>query len=188
MIWSVGLAETLVTARPTLLFWPAAGSEVIFYAAVSLVLVGGQIRRNLMIVMVIAATCVGLRWATGAEAFRVLANRTFIEFGYGVVLALVLPQLRHASVLLTAPMLGIAAVFFIVFAASGVGVDAWKPTLSDNLSFLRVIVFGTPALCVVTSALILERAFKGSLARLLAWLGEASYSIYLVHLLVLVRL
>jgi exopolysaccharide production protein ExoZ len=195
---------TMPQTISTLFFWPAAGAgvtppylsqgwtlslEMIFYAAVSLVLVGGRIRRNLMIVTVLAATFVGIRWATGAEAFRVLGNRTFIEFGYGVVLAMMLPWLRRAPVLLTAPLLGIAGLFVgAANLAASIGVDAWQPTLADNLSLSRVFLFGTPAVCIVAAALILERGFKGPIARLLAWLGEASYSLYLVHLLVLVGL
>jgi peptidoglycan/LPS O-acetylase OafA/YrhL len=51
-----------------------------------------------------------------------------------------------------------------------------------------VFILGTPAVCIVVAALILERQFNGKIAKALVSLGDASYSIYLVHALVLLGL
>ncbi len=121
----------------------------------------------------------------------VVGNPTFIEFGYGVVLALILPRLRKAPSYGAVPLLTTAAVFYLFAAIAGDGGSgAWRATLSDEHTEWRVIVFGTPALCVVVAAIIFERRFSGRIAArpCLAYLGDASYSIYLAHSLVLLGL
>ena len=50
---------------------------------------------------------------------------------------------------------------------------------------MRVAVWGLPALAIVGAGLGIERAGKLPWIGLLAELGEASYSIYLTHLLVI---
>ena len=163
--------------------------EMLFYTAVALALVGGKIRRNLLILDIALAVAIWARWTYETSVWRVLGNRTFIEFGLGVFLAMILPRLRKASVLTAVPLLATAAAFYLFAAIAGDhGAGARRPTLSDEHMTWRVVLFGTPALCVVVAAIVCERRFNGPLARLLAYLGDASYSIYLAHALVLLGL
>jgi peptidoglycan/LPS O-acetylase OafA/YrhL len=113
----------------------------------------------------------------------------FIEFGFGVVLALLLPKLRNLPVIWTAPLLATTAAFYLFDGTVGeFGADDWLQTLWDTNAAARILLFGVPAACFVTAALILERSFAGPVAGALARLGDASYSIYLVHALVLLGL
>jgi peptidoglycan/LPS O-acetylase OafA/YrhL len=54
--------------------------------------------------------------------------------------------------------------------------------LDASTASLRALVFGIPAAMIVYGALGLERLFAGRWANPLVWAGDASYSIYLVHL------
>jgi exopolysaccharide production protein ExoZ len=188
----------------TLAFWPASTElivppylsqgwtltfEMIFYSAVAFVLAGGKLRRNLAIITVVGACIVWARWYYEAAELRVLANRTYIEFGYGVLLAFLLPRLRRAPISLIAPLLLTAAAFYTWAAVvNDGGSGAWRATLSDEHTEWRVFLFGTPAVCIVATAIICERDFRGRLAGILTYLGDASYSIYLTHALVLLGL
>ena len=60
--------------------------------------------------------------------------------------------------------------------------------LWDEASSWRVLVFGYPAAFLVTGILILDRWSRGPIAQAFASLGDASYSIYLAHILVLLIL
>jgi peptidoglycan/LPS O-acetylase OafA/YrhL len=185
----------------TLFFWPAAGPalvnpyiaqgwtlslEMLFYLAVSLVLVGGRLRRNLLLLTIAASVIVWARLWSGAPPLRFLTNRILIEFGYGVALALLLPRLTRAPALLGVGLLGVALGFYGYVAIAGDhDTTSGAMTLADQHTFGRVLLAGTPALCLVAAALILERRFKNPL---LVTLGDASYSIYLVHALALFTL
>ena len=185
----------------TLLFWPATESqivapyvsqgwtlcfEMVFYTAVSFVLLGGRMKRNAAILAVVIVIAVLARWVTGWAWLRILANRMFIEFGYGVVLAFGLGWLRQRGPRLAIPLLLIGLGFYAYAGVKGdLGVDGWLQTMSDSVSMVRVFIFGTPAVFVVAGALILEPYFRGRLARICVALGNASYSIYLVHALIL---
>jgi peptidoglycan/LPS O-acetylase OafA/YrhL len=185
----------------TLLFWPATTDlvvapylsqgwtlsfEMLFYTAVAFVLTGGKLKRNLIVLTALMAVVIWSRWTYKLSGERVLANRIFIEFGFGVALALALPWMRRRSAIWAVPLLAIAATFYLCVAIAGDGgAGEWQPTLSDENSLWRLVIFGTPALCIVAAAIILERHFTGAWERALAGLGNASYSIYLVHALVL---
>lgn len=49
----------------------------------------------------------------------------------------------------------------------------------------RLMLFGTPAVLMLIAALSLEPVLKGWLSSIFRYLGDASYSIYLVHMFVL---
>jgi exopolysaccharide production protein ExoZ len=188
----------------TILFWPATTDlivppylsqgwtlslEMLFYLAVSFVLLGGKIRQNLLVLAGVLAIVVWSRWTYKTSYERVLANRMFLEFGFGVALAFVLPKLRRVPTSYCVPLLATAAIFYLCIAVVGDrGAAEWRPTLSDEGTGWRVFALGTPALCIVSAALILERKFSGRMASVLVSLGDASYSIYLVHALVLLGL
>jgi exopolysaccharide production protein ExoZ len=53
----------------------------------------------------------------------------------------------------------------------------------EGLTQARLIHFGIPALMIVAGALLLERRLARRPVRLLRFLGDASYSIYLVHIM-----
>ena len=181
----------------TFLFWPAAGREIVqpflepgwtlafemvFYTAIALLLVGGRIRRNLVVLGVAILVLVVARQILAWNALKILANAIFLEFGAGVVLALAWDRLRRADLRIGVGLIAGALGVFVVEAIMGVG-DAisWQGVLLDVDAIHRVIVLGVPAVALVTGALICERRMQGPVARFAASLGDASYSIYLIQ-------
>jgi peptidoglycan/LPS O-acetylase OafA/YrhL len=100
-------------------------------------------------------------------AWTILFSTIVIEFLFGVALAKLtlrgwsLPPALAASAMLA----GVALILII-------------PEGPENL---RTLVWGVPALAIVAGAASLEKRIAGVLPRWLLALGDASYSIYLVH-------
>ena len=187
----------LPQAVATFLFWPAAGPsivlpfveagwtlcfEMVFYSAISAVLINGRVRRNLMGLGLVFGALLAARQFSGWNPLRILANPIFLEFAGGMALARMWPKLRVADLRLGGTLLIAAIAVFATDGAVGVG-DAidWAPTLNGAHVFWRLGVFGVPALLLVAGACICERATHGRVARTLAWMGDASYSIYLIQ-------
>jgi exopolysaccharide production protein ExoZ len=181
----------------TFFFWPAAGPtlvtpyllagwtlsfEMIFYSAVSVVLLGGRLRRNLMILSFVLLGLVAARQFTAWNPVRVLSSPFFIEFAAGAALAALWPRLRAAPLTIGIILLGLAAATFIAEAVlGGARPAAALAALSETQLLWRVIFFGPPAALLVAGACICERELAGRLVEGLSWLGDASYSTYLSH-------
>jgi exopolysaccharide production protein ExoZ len=56
------------------------------------------------------------------------------------------------------------------------------------VAWLRILTYGPAAVAIVFGALQLEAATRGRIGKALAYLGDASYSLYLVHLTVIASL
>lgn len=181
----------------TFLFWPVTGGrivqpylaagwtlgfEMLFYTTVSLVLAGGRLRRNLAALATMLIALVMARANLDWPPLRILANAIFLEFAAGVALALAWPRLRRAPVGLGLGLIAAGLAAFAVQAVAGAGdAIAWQTVLFDTDALRRVLVFGLPAAGLVAGALICEPLARGRLARAAAWLGDASYSTYLVQ-------
>jgi exopolysaccharide production protein ExoZ len=143
----------------TIAFWPATTDlvvapylsqgwtlsfEMIFYTAAAFVLLGGKMRRNLVILMLAICVAIWARWFYATSQWRVVGNRTYIEFGYGVLLAFLLPGLRKAPILGIVPLLLTAmACYTWAIVVNDGGAGAWRHTLSDEHTEWRVVLFGT---------------------------------------------
>lgn len=145
--------------------------EFIFYLVFALAL---ALRVNVLRVIVPAfALFVVLallrteRWPTSTIIF----NTIVIEFFFGVALA----QLTIRQWMLPPAVAAALAV-------AGFALILIVPEVSE---YLRPITWGLPALGIVAGAVSLETRIAGALPRWLQALGDASYSIYLIHGLVL---
>jgi exopolysaccharide production protein ExoZ len=165
---------------------------MLFYLAVSLMLAGGRMGRNAVIgAALVLPALAWLRYGVGWQGARLLFNAIYLEFAAGAVLA----WLWRRGSLARAPIpfglalaaIGVAAVVWQQFHWLAY-VDAWEMTLRDQGAQWRVILFGVPAALIVAGVLICERAMRGWAAETLARLGDASYSLYLVHALVLLAI
>ncbi len=144
--------------------------EAIFYLVVSAALLAPRVNRAWLIaggLLAIVAAGVLLN----DPVYILGANPLMLEFAAGIALANLadtraLPG-RHWSWVLIAA--GLAA--FAIPAALGFFNELWRP-----------LIWGVPASLIVAGALCLEGA--GGMRRLptLLALGDASYSIYLIHL------
>ena len=125
-------------------------------------------------VWVLAPTLVGLAvWRlvhapVGPVPFEFFQNTLLLEFLFGVLLGLALPHVRRvpwpAGLLLL--VCGLLPLFLW-----------WQP----SVSVARGLMWGLPALAVVAGAISIEKRWGPHSPRWALELGDASYSIYLIH-------
>lgn len=177
------------------LFWPVASGvarppylepgwtlcfEMAFYTAVSLLLVGRRLKRNLILGAVILVALLAVRLTTGLSAARYLTSPTFLEFGLGVALAMLRRHLVRLAPLIGVALLLIGLSIYGFEAANRLGpYVTWPVSVEGAAAMQRFVLLGLPASLIVAGGLISDRAWRGPLMRFLAYLGDASYSIYL---------
>ncbi|HEY5288415.1 MAG TPA: acyltransferase [Caulobacteraceae bacterium] len=179
----------------TFLFWPAVGRgmalpyleagwtlcfEMVFYSTMAALLIGGRLRRNSAILAAVAVLLVAARLFSDWTPLRFVVNPVFLEFGAGVVLAGAWPRLRRAHLALGVALVLAAIAVFAIDGVVGVGDAIYvEPTMRGVSAPLRALAFGVPAALLVAGAAVCDRWVSGPVARAGAWLGDASYSIYL---------
>ncbi len=185
----------------TYLFWPAAGAEMVqpyvevgwtlcfemlFYATVSLLLIGGRMSMNGVVVGALIGLACLLRPFVGWLGLHMVTNPIFLEFGFGVLLAMGRRHLERMPGRLGVGLIAAGGLILALEVWLGVG-DAyeWQPTLRDTNALWRVGVFGLPAALLVAGALGLSRPSSNGTWVLLSRLGDTSYAIYITHTLAL---
>jgi len=98
---------------------------------------------------------------------RTWSNLLLLEFIAGLLLSQV--------VFVSGVRLGIGLIAF------GIGAYAAGAVFADEESNLRVLVLGTPALALVAGAVAIERAGRWPNIKFAETVGDASYSLYLLH-------
>lgn len=168
-------------AAATLTLWPAYGDivrpalkvgwtlsfELLFYCGMALVLAE---RRWAWVLICLYGLALWGAFATGWSVLRFVGNPIIMEFGLGVLIARVGGKYPRSGTL----AMGAAALAFALMWK----VDLTVPQVFDLSAPERVIVWGLPAALMVWGAV----QYDGRLWRPLTYLGDASYSIYLVHL------
>jgi exopolysaccharide production protein ExoZ len=188
-------AANLPQTLSTFLFWPAYGKdfvepylnpgwslcfEMLFYTAVSLILIGGRLRQNLALAAVVLAALIALRTFEPSEALRFATSPLLIEFGAGVVLCRFRARLAALNPLVgaAAVILGFALLAFDVWTFNG---NPFLGLTDLGSDLRRLALCGAPATLIVAGAIPLGPWCRGAAADLLAKGGDASYSIYLTH-------
>ncbi|MEV4609792.1 acyltransferase [Neorhizobium sp. LMR1-1-1.1] len=182
----------------TITFWPAVGTqtvlpvlpigwtlcfELLFYFAICLFLLAGRSTAAAWgLVGTFALSWAGLELTDGTF-FQFLGNPIILEFLFGVLIALLAPRTPRWTAL---PFLLISAFWFAATIAFGFGdISESHLIINGALSLDRVLLWGVPSALLVSSAVSSANWLKGISARTSVFLGDASYSTYLVHLLAL---
>lgn len=182
----------------TFLFWPFSGLEMtfpalgpgwtlcfemLFYAAFGLAMAGGRRIGRGLAAAYLAALIAGLLVAT--PVLRFWGAPIILEFMLGVAVAGIWRDLpRGAGVW----AMGLALAGFGAGLVLGYGGIDDVRALNDPWNGVRrVLIWGLPSALLVLGVVRTERFDQapGRLARTAAFMGDASYAIYLVHVLVI---
>ena len=182
----------MLTARPLLasaLFIPTLHAEpyivvgwtlcyeMLFYAAVAAVLLRPRWGWIAALGLYAAASLARPVW--GGPGLQFIGSPLIAEFLFGVLIA----RAPRSSV--AAWLTGAAGVVSLgLLALSGYQGVVTRPEFAGSGDWLRVLVYSGPAALLVYAAVQLD--LRGRAWRALAYLGDASYAAYLVHVLVLI--
>ena len=160
------------TVHPTVFVGWTLNYEMMFYAlfALGMLLPGRRTGLALTGGLLIAVVAAGLilRPADPVAAFYV--QPVILEFAAGMALGVLLPRLPATPAWRwPAAAAGVAALALMI-----AGGFLW-PQME------RALIFGVPAVVIVASAVIAERAGLAANAGWLQLLGAASYAVYLTH-------
>ena len=185
-------------AAATFLFWPFSGLEMtfpalgpgwtlcfemLFYAGFGLAMMGGRKVGWGLVGAYAAMLAVGL--VVAAPVLRFWGAPIILEFLLGVGIAWVW---RSAPRRLGVWAVGLAMLGFGLGLVFGYGGVDDVRALNDPWNGLRrAAVWGLPSALLVFGVVRMERTDRapGRLSRAAAFMGDASYSIYLVHVLVI---
>jgi len=149
--------------------------EMLFYCAVATTLALPKAQRWLLVAFAIAlAANLFTRW----PIFQFIGSPLVLEFLAGAALARI-DRLRAG--LAVAAMC--AGLVILIASAPFAG---WLLSLTIAGEIGRATVWGAAATALVAGALGLDAYMRGRAFQLLAYFGEASYSTYLTHVIVLV--
>ncbi|WP_246732717.1 MULTISPECIES: acyltransferase family protein [Rhizobium] len=164
---STGIVQPVLVPGWTLNF------EMFFYTAFCLALfLKGQTARLLAIAGFLIA-CVTIGLFTPMTPYSIVyASPLLLEFLAGILIAFVMCKADIKSPTLAAALIVVGLAGLV---ASSV-LD--KPT-----GFIRLLTWGVPSAFIVSGALIAERAALVPKIKRLKILGDASYSLYLTHMI-----
>lgn len=183
----------------TLTFWPALDKlsapiaevgwtlcfEMLFYSAVALILW----RRPLAFLMIaiFAAAWIG-RDLTQLAVLQFIGNPIILEFLAGMLIAALWGRWSNCTRVGVAS-LGAGVTIYVLSCLVGYGpVHDGHFIFNGAASALRVVLFGIPAALIMFGALQCERFFRGKFFDSLSYLGDTSYSLYLIHIPVLLAI
>jgi exopolysaccharide production protein ExoZ len=174
--------QTPVTVGWTLSF------EFTFYLAVAAMIAAGYAKRlDILAGIFVIAAALGAALSPDLLILNWLTNAIFLEFGLGIVACLLWKRgldTKYRPAWLAAAGLSVVALVVQVFTGYH-HVDDWLLTLDGSHSLLRVALWGLPCFFIFVAFLPSERPSQDTIVgRGLRTLGDASYSIYLVHTLV----
>jgi exopolysaccharide production protein ExoZ len=186
---------------PTLFFWPIVDGryvepflsvgwtlafEALFYCAMTVsIFFRAWIGRPSTLVTIFFLVTISMRTLFGSPVLNFLGNPIILEFLFGIGIGWML-QLTGPSRPLALGIAVLVILSLVYQLAFGFG-DISESQLIQNgeLSLRRAILWGLPAAGIVYATLLFGNpSTKRASQRFMAFLGDASYSIYLVHLLV----
>lgn len=168
--------------------WTLAFEWLFYVLFFLLILVGTPYKALGLFVEILLLVAAGRLFHVADFRFIFLTNPILLEFLLGVAICWV--SLRGMRVprrlALVCLLAGLAGYAYSVLHGYG-DISEMRPVLSGNVAMTRVLWWGVPSALIVAGCVFLER--EGRLRRLwdnrlLQSTGDASYSLYLVHLTV----
>lgn len=154
--------------------------ELYFYAVVSLVLLIAPQRYFTCMALLMAIQAAIVFTATNPDS-QMWTNALILEFGMGCFVAFLMQKQRRISPVL---LLVAGLVFFLRGAVLTSEMIASQHMQLHSLE--RMMTFGVGAMLILTAALKFETGKQFIAGPRMQFLGDASYSIYLLHMTMLV--
>ena len=143
--------------------------EMLFYMVFATAMFFRLAPLRLVAPVMLALALLALARPAGAAAFTSLASPLVLEFVFGAVLAQA--YISGALDRLAAPWMILPAIFGLLCVTFVPADGIW----------LRVGLWGGAATLLLLGCVLAERWLDPVLPRFFEWIGEASYSLYLVH-------
>lgn len=166
--------------------------EFYFYLLITLILVLGFKKPELIIcLLLILLSTIGVFITTTSLLLRFLSSPILLEFAFGVACGMILDHFR-ANVywqrvgMFMAFALGISMMIGSVFWGFGILSEAVVVVNDNYAAFLRSLVWGLPCALFLLGCVLLERFYSLTIPAVLVRIGDASYSNYLLHGLIIV--
>ena len=154
--------------------------EVMFYLAFALVIaLPPRVGAGLLAGWAVAVLALAPAWRPGGEPYAALATSPYIlEFLGGCLVAWLIRRGVHGRGR-TAALLGVAYAAAAVAAGKALTTEDWLTTVAREP--VRVLMFGPAAVLIVYGLAAAEMRGTYRAPRWLRPVGDASYSIYLIH-------
>jgi len=165
--------------------------EVYFYAVVALSLLllarRAMVGVSIWFAIVGAATLVGL-WFPWSKPLDFVFAPLVLEFSLGIAVAMLVDrgiQRFHGALLVGAFIWMAIGSLLLMPSLFALNVDHWGRLVAINRSFaLHVVGRGIPAAIFIYGMVVLEIRRQWIMPRVLQYMGNASFSIYLWHVIV----
>ncbi|MCS3801044.1 acyltransferase family protein [Niastella sp. OAS944] len=188
-VFILPLSGLPLSYSPFLIIGWSLAFEWFFYILFFLAIVTKAKNKALLFVVIIMAL-VALGYSLQGSDFRYLfiTNSIMLEFLIGVCICKLYLNGTKVSNTLALTFLTIGLASYILLIIFGFGlVSELGGVLSGTLSMKRVLLFGLPSACIAFGCIFMEKNNLFGKIWNNKWLllcGDASYSIYLIHLTV----
>jgi exopolysaccharide production protein ExoZ len=142
-----------------------------------------QNKNSYLIIILIILSLLGFVHPVNNIQYTFITNPIILEFGFGVFIAWLYKNIK-GSMQLAILLLALGVVGFGLNVIVGYGNLSEAPfILAGKYCWPRVVYWGLPSAFLVAGALFYEKAMPGGIfkSKYLTLLGDASFSIYLVH-------
>jgi exopolysaccharide production protein ExoZ len=180
--WSTLAASLTLWPTYDKFTWPALdvgwtlSFEMLFYCAVA-----ASMRIGVRIPLVLFGLCLAGGILTDAPIFDYLGSPMIFEFLFGVIIAQ-LPKNEKWAL----PILSVALLLLLTLSPQGVSTKGIA-TNADT-AWMRILFWGIPCAMLFYATVTYERVFKSRAWDIPVLLGNASFSIYLFHTLIIRQL
>lgn len=155
--------------------------EVFFYLVFSLFIVLPARRAGMAVCVALSLVVIaGVSFSSDAAALRFWSQPIILEFGFGVIAGYAWLRGRRLGGAAAATLIAAALAYVL---ADPFGLSIKIDGASTQNDFLRVLGWGLPTWVLLVAAVLFERHRSIDLKFLsfVAFLGDCSYSLYLVH-------
>ncbi|KAA5533649.1 acyltransferase [Taibaiella lutea] len=170
---------------PILLVGWTLSFELLFYVIFSLlILFTLKNRETYLLAIIVLLGLTGTIFPVHQVQLKFITNPIILEFAFGVLICIMYRKIKAVSFNINVGILIVSLLMFLALILFGYGDIRLVYKITDgDLAPLRVLLWGIPSAFFAASIIFIGKSnpYKIRENRLLLFIGEASYSLYLVH-------